>query len=153
MRWALETAWALWRSKQSQLLLEMEPRLSVAQPVGYLLYWLLHQNLARFHEICALLGYYAALSGSSVPTFRDNLSVAYSRVKKYIYMYNVAHAVGQLVEALRYMAEGRGFDSRWCHWNFSLTKSFRQHYGPGVHSASNRNEYQEYFLGVKAAGA
>jgi len=30
-------------------------------------------------------------------------------------------------------------------------KSFRSHYGPGVDSASNRNEYQEYFLGVKAA--
>jgi hypothetical protein len=27
----------------------------------------------------------------------------------------------QLVEALRYKPEGRGFDSRWCHWNFSLT--------------------------------
>ena len=26
-------------------------------------------------------------------------------------------------------------------------------YGPGVDSASNRNEYQEYFLGVKTAGA
>ena len=32
-------------------------------------------------------------------------------------------------------------------------KSFRSHYGPGVDSASNRNEYQECFLGVKAAGA
>jgi len=32
-------------------------------------------------------------------------------------------------------------------------KSFRLHYGPGVDSASNRNEYQEHFLGVKAAGA
>jgi hypothetical protein len=31
------------------------------------------------------------------------------------------HAVGQLVEALRYKPEGRGFDSRSCHWNFSLT--------------------------------
>jgi len=28
-------------------------------------------------------------------------------------------------------------------------KSFRTHYGPGVDSASNRNEYQEHFLGVK----
>ena len=28
-------------------------------------------------------------------------------------------------------------------------KSFRLHYGPGVETASNRNEYQEYFLGVK----
>jgi len=27
--------------------------------------------------------------------------------------------------------------------------SFRPHYGPGVDSASNRNEYQEYFLGGK----
>ena len=32
-------------------------------------------------------------------------------------------------------------------------KSFRSHYGPGVDSASNRNEYQEYFLRVKAVGA
>jgi len=32
-------------------------------------------------------------------------------------------------------------------------KSFHPHYGPGVDSTSNRNEYQEYFLGVKAAGA
>ena len=32
-------------------------------------------------------------------------------------------------------------------------KSFRSHYGPGVDSASNRKEYQENFLGVKAAGA
>ena len=29
-------------------------------------------------------------------------------------------------------------------------QSFRPHYGPGVHSASNRNEYQEYFLGIKS---
>jgi hypothetical protein len=26
--------------------------------------------------------------------------------------------VVQLVEALRYKPEGRGFDFRWCHWNF-----------------------------------
>ena len=65
----------------------------------------------------------------------------------------MGYAVAQLVEALRYKPEGRGFDPRWCHWNFSLTQSFRPLYGPGVDSASNRNEYQEYFLGVKAADA
>jgi hypothetical protein len=27
----------------------------------------------------------------------------------------------QLVEALRYKPEGRGFDFRWFHWNFLLT--------------------------------
>jgi hypothetical protein len=38
---------------------------------------------------------------------------------------NVGPAVAQLVEALRYKPEGRGFDSRRCRFNFSLTKSFR----------------------------
>ena len=36
---------------------------------------------------------------------------------------------------------------------FIGVKSFRSHYVPEVGSASNRNEYQEYFLGVKTAGA
>jgi hypothetical protein len=54
--------------------------------------------------------------------------------------------VVQLVEALRYKPEGHGFDSRWCHWIFLLSYSFRPHYGPGVDSASNRNECQEYLL-------
>ena len=36
---------------------------------------------------------------------------------------------------------------------FNDIKSFWSHYGPGVDSASNRNKYQKYFLGVKAAGA
>jgi len=30
------------------------------------------------------------------------------------------HAVAQLVEALRYKSEGRGFNSRWCYWNFFI---------------------------------
>jgi hypothetical protein len=29
--------------------------------------------------------------------------------------------VVQLVYALHYKSEGRGIESRWCHWNFSLT--------------------------------
>jgi len=36
---------------------------------------------------------------------------------------------------------------------FINIKSFRLNYGSEVDSVSNRNEYQEYFLGVKAAGA
>jgi len=60
---------------------------------------------------------------------------------------------GIVVKVLCYKSEGRWFDSRWCQLNLSLTQSFRSHYGPGVYSASNRNEYQEYFLGVKTAGA
>jgi len=66
---------------------------------------------------------------------------------------HLLHVAVQLVEALRYNPEGRGFDSQWSHWNFSLTKFYRPHYGPGFDSAYNRNEYQGYFLGVTAAGA
>jgi len=32
-------------------------------------------------------------------------------------------------------------------------KSSRSHYGLRIDSTSNRNEYQEHFLAVKAAGA
>jgi len=46
-----------------------------------------------------------------------------------------------VVKVLCYKSEGRWFDS------------FRSHYGPGVDSESATNEYQEYFLGVKTAGA
>jgi len=28
---------------------------------------------------------------------------------------------GLVVKALRYKPAGRGFDSRWYHWNFSVT--------------------------------
>jgi hypothetical protein len=36
--------------------------------------------------------------------------------------------------------------------DFSVTYSFRQQHGPGVDLDPSENEYQEYFLGVKAAG-
>ena len=36
---------------------------------------------------------------------------------------------------------------------FIEIKSFRSHYGSGVDSASNRNEYQEHFPGLKTVGA
>ena len=39
------------------------------------------------------------------------------------YEYNAVwgYAMALLVEALHYKPEGRWFDSRWCHWNYSLT--------------------------------
>ena len=37
--------------------------------------------------------------------------------------------------------------------DFSVTYSFRPYNGPGVDSAPSENEYQEHFLGVKAACA
>ena len=58
-----------------------------------------------------------------------------------------------VVKVLCYKSEGRRFDPSWCQWLFIDMKSFRSHYDPGVDSASNRNEYQQYFLWVKEAGA
>ena len=61
-----------------------------------------------------------------------------------------------VVQWLRYRATNRkvaGSIPAGVSGFFIDIKSLRSHYGPGVDSASNRNEYQEYFLGVKAAGA
>ena len=64
------------------------------------------------------------------------------------------HYFSQVVKVLCYKSEGRWFDPSWCHWNFSFIQNpSRSHYGPGVDSSSNRNEYQVHFLGVKLAGA
>jgi len=57
-----------------------------------------------------------------------------------------------VVKVLCYKSEGRWFDPSPSGF-FMDIKSFRSHFGPGVDSASNRNQYQEYLLGVKAAGA
>jgi len=64
-------------------------------------------------------------------------------------LHYVHHAVSQWVEALGYNLEGRGFNSRSSCWYLSLTKSFLPHYGSGVESAPNINEYQGYLLGGK----
>ena len=105
----------------------------------------------------SLKGTKAALSQLLTIRIQDRLSASTDSPRSLTFnnlsKINWGHAVAYLVEALRYKSEGRGFDSRWCHWNFSLTKSFRPQYGPGVDSASNRNEYQGCFLGVKAVGA
>ena len=60
-----------------------------------------------------------------------------------------------ILNILHYMYIGRSLvRSRLVSLEFFINiKSLRSHYDPGVDSASNRNEYQEHFLGVKAAGA
>jgi hypothetical protein len=49
-----------------------------------------------------------------------NVNLNLEVIKKYHVMVE-GHAVVQLVEAVRYKPEGRGSNSQWCHWNFSLT--------------------------------
>jgi hypothetical protein len=39
----------------------------------------------------------------------------------YSYMRTFGTRGGIVFKALRYQIAGLGFDSRWCHWNFSVT--------------------------------
>ena len=63
------------------------------------------------------------------PHFHKNISIASKFTDRNSHvcviimhsLFSKGHAVAQLFETLRYKPEGRGFDSRWCHWNFSLT--------------------------------
>jgi hypothetical protein len=58
---------------------------------------------------------------------RSRLKFTLQLHRLYCYIYIVCTSVrgtllvAQLVEALRYKPEGRGLESRCCHWNFSLT--------------------------------
>jgi len=55
-----------------------------------------------------------------------------------MYIIHIYRAHGGVVaKALRYKPAIRGFDSRLCHWNFSLSYTFRSHYGPEVESVTN----------------
>ena len=58
-----------------------------------------------------------------------------------------------MVKVLGYKSEGRWFVPAGVSGFFIDIKFFRSHYDTGVDSSSNRNEYQEHFLGIKAAGA
>jgi hypothetical protein len=53
------------------------------------------------------------------------LSSLVPRPNYYLVISQGTHSVeargGAVVEALRYKPDGREIDSRWCHWNFSLT--------------------------------
>jgi hypothetical protein len=61
--------------------------------------------------------------------------------------FTVEYVVAQLVEALRYKSDGRGFDSRWWNWNFSWTVVL------GLTQLLTEMSTRNIFLGVKAAGA
>jgi len=69
------------------------------------------------------------------------------------YTFRLGDRGSSVVKGLCYKSEGSGSIPAGVSGLFIDIKSFRSHYGPGVDSASNRNEYQEYFLVIKAAGA
>ena len=70
-----------------------------------------------------------------------------------LYFYDLETAVAQWLRCCATNWKVAGSIPAGVSGFFIDTKSYRSHYGPGVGSVSNRNEYQEYFLRVKAAGA
>jgi hypothetical protein len=49
-----------------------------------------------------------------------------------------------VVKVQCYKPEGRGFETRWGDWFFSVYLILPAALGPEVYSASNRNEYQKH---------
>jgi len=84
----------------------------------------------------------------TVPGTAVNISITHCNIKELrtVPIENIYKYVFRMVEELRYRPEDREFYSRLDHWDFSLAKFFQPHYSPGVDSASNRNEYQKYFV-------
>ena len=63
------------------------------------------------------------------------------------------YAVTQLLDALRYKLEGRGFDSRWCHWNFHWRNPSDRTMALGLNQKLTEMSTRNISWGVKAAGA
>jgi len=78
--------------------------------------------------------------------YLDNIQMWYFAY----WVLNMGDRGSTVVKVLCYKSDCRWFDPSWCHWIFFINiKSFRSHYGPGVDLASNRNKYQDHFLGGK----
>ena len=62
------------------------------------------------------LNYFILISNCTEIKYRGVTTILFwSELCNYC-KYLQVHAVAQLVEALRYKSEGRGFDSQWFHW-------------------------------------
>jgi hypothetical protein len=75
------------------------------------------------HDLFYVEVYYTCLRSSGiryVVPYRVHVEAKFFCANVTI-IYHPGHALAQSVEALRYKPEGRGFDSRWCHWDFSFT--------------------------------
>jgi hypothetical protein len=93
-------------------------------------------------------------SGESVPCFTQPLQeycvVHYTSLQTELLPNETTRPISHIVawgnvvvKALCYKPESRGFQTRWAEWICSIYLILSATLGPGVHSASNRNEYQK----------
>jgi hypothetical protein len=101
-----------------------------------------HINQIHYHPTC-FISCILILSFTLHVILRSGLFPTQFPTKVLCIHFSSWHVVAYLVEPLCYKSEGHVFVSRWGHCIFQLTSSFQPHYGPGIGSASNRNEYQE----------
>ena len=71
----------------------------------------------------------------------------YMMLHKAVVLYPSGDCGSTVVKVLCYKSKVTGSIPAGVIGFFIDIKSFRSHNGPGVDSISNRNEYQEYFLG------
>jgi hypothetical protein len=58
------------------------------------------------------------LNKHEIKKLYTQINFLHTKTMKLFIAYSI---MGRAVKALRYKPAGRGFDSRWCHWNFSVT--------------------------------
>ena len=96
----------------------------------------------------------ALRTAEEVYTLRERATMFPYTLYIYIYIYiYMRTAVAQWLRCSATILKVAGSIPASVIGLFIDLKSFRSQYGPEVDSASNRNEYQEHFLGVRAAGA
>jgi hypothetical protein len=107
------------------------------------------QNLvirtAYYPELLGSWGKFAENSTKLTCLEFTGYQIKYSAVLRFIELSDQAWSKG--------LYAGKYYKFPIVSLEFFIDISFRPHYGPGVYSVSDRNEYQEYFLGVKATGA
>ena len=77
--------------------------------------------LYLFTRHCIPEGIFKFITSFQICLFCTKGYITVIIIVHHIVKFGGGHAVAQLVEALHYKSEGRWFDSRWCHWKFSLT--------------------------------
>jgi hypothetical protein len=135
--------------------------------------WNILNSLRRMYFVTCGIGFIISTSHAMYNTYNNKVGCALGKCKRKaitlqvlilctlyfsvvpFYQFNLITGAwgGVVFKALRYYSDGPGIDSRWCQWIFQWHISSDHTMALGSTKTPNENEYQEHFLGVKAAGA